>query len=561
MSALKVAMSSSHANVLLAALCVMGMALPTTAKSGCTASQYNEFASIVNSLGSAGMAHAQSTIQMSPTLAAKNLCNPSLNHTTIRTLFSIKSIDAIDTKAKTFEATFNPFFLWTMPLAGCSTWGTSAQMTSDECEAYLPTGCDPASHTSTCSVGIQQVGPSSACYLHPSGTTPQSWQSSISFQNGKAAPIACNSEATGPLQIQSFKEQFWYPKPKVFKALAHYTRILSENFRVQVAPNAKVNLCGRDPYAWYTKTMQVTTKQTFDLTKYPFDVQNFQINLYSPDSEPPPYFKYRKFPPNTAGPSQEERLELLQCATGSVFTTIPNTEELNADFVGSTVSGFTILAVTSASAQTTTATGVGLNVIARRIASQLVWTYIVPAVVVWFCSWLLLFVQTSIPPALAGTVTAQVVLLLITVNQQVAVIHGLPAGTNTVYLTGCLQTSMFQQIAQLVYHLVRMAVVVAKQEVWLDYFTKMGIWVFMTTFLVSQGAVLWSYFGLDDGWCIFFLVMSIVSTIATAIRLGFYHHARSLVEKAKIAKLTANALIHTEIMSQDGDKIKSAVQL
>ena len=36
------------------------------------------------------------------------------------------------------------------------------------------------------------------------------------------------------------------------------------------------------------------------------------------------------------------------------------------------------------------------------------WTYLLSGLIVWFCSWLLLFTHASIPPAVAGTVVAQV---------------------------------------------------------------------------------------------------------------------------------------------------------
>ena len=124
-----------------------------------------------------------------------------------------------------------------------------------------------------------------------------------------------------------------------------------------------------------------------------------------------------------------------------------------------------------------------IQISVKREPGQIVWTYLLSGLIVWFCSWLLLFTHASIPPAVAGTVVAQVnvhtcthehtcgpvrpgpackawpgptqhvlqvVLVMVSSGQLSSILLQLPTGTTLVYLSTAISLSLFQQLVQLV---------------------------------------------------------------------------------------------------------------
>jgi len=415
---------------------------------------------------------------------------PARKHDTIQTAFYISSLETIDTSSKIISGTFATLTYWEAPLLACSHW-------------------QEAEPSSTCA----SIGGSSptTCFLHPPLYSPKNWSRAIFAQGGDAAPIGCDTGYDEGLEgvdqafsVKSFKEQFWTPKPFPLKVVSSKD-IPGESFSVML-PNSSQSTCQLTPRVLHYEVRKLVVKQTFNLSQYPFDSQELEIVLQPAPLERYPAFQYVK--------------DINDSCVNFKFSTSLFNEKLHGtkagDFVIERISSFSRIATKSSMSFSE----VILSIRCTRIYDQLVWTYMVSGGIVWICSWLLLFVQAYIPPAVAGTVVAQTVLILITSGQLSSILNHLPPGTESVYLSSAMTGSLICQIFQLVFHLTRQALVVDKRHFTLDSLTRWFRGLFLAQFLWAEEIIILYYFYIDTTPSIVLLILAIVSTIA--VMLHFY---------------------------------------
>ena len=210
------------------------------------------------------------------------------------------------------------------------------------------------------------------------------------------------------------------------------------------------------------KDRQSTVKVTFDLDQYPFDVQTFNITFAPPLSEDASGYKMREYIITNRMTAFEK---------GIFATTTDKTEvrgiPINKNpYVGLVVNGFKITKYTT---MVTVVEQEVLNILnkspyytlvlqltAERQGFTIFNEYGITSIIIYACAWGLLFVDTRIAPAVAGVVTAQVVLLIIANNLAATMERALPAGTEGTFLGTFLKVTVYLQILHLLVHLVRM---------------------------------------------------------------------------------------------------------
>lgn len=214
--------------------------------------------------------------------------------------------------------------------------------------------------------------------------------------------------------------------------------------------------------------------------------------------------------------------------------------ELNSDLTGKAVSGFKITGFGTGSGRSLSKAGVSTSVYitihVKRQPETYITAYIGSGLIVWLCSWLLFFVSYGIPPAVAGAVIAQVVLVMITNNLQASIIKILPAGTSTCYLQSAITSTLALQMFQLTFHLARMGLVQSKLDSWLKFISITARWAFLFLFVLLEGICLISYFSFSDapGWYVIFIILTIASFAMTAFSLYNRWKVLDPEEKEKI---------------------------
>ena len=179
-----------------------------------------------------------------------------------------------------------------------------------------------------------------------------------------------------------------------------------------------------------------------------------------------------------------------------------------------------------------------------RIYGQQVWTYLVSSAIVWFCSWLLLFVSTSIPPAIAGGVIAQVVLVMITVSSLTAVMRELPPMSEVVYASSTITGALFLQLLLLLFHLVRMSAVAGKMAATTEFLTVCAKIFFLCAFFWVQGIVIWSYFGMGPAMAKVTIVLGAVFFVVFIAMLCLKHR---ILKGAHLAEIRQSPSLWAEV--------------
>merc|ERR1739848_766758 len=100
---------------------------------------------------------------------------------------------------------------------------------------------------------------------------------------------------------------------------------------------------------------------------------------------------------------------------------------------------------------------------------------------------MLFFVNTNIPPAVAGVVIAQVVLIMVTNNINSAILGHLPAGANSCFLSSFVPGSLSCQMVQLVAHMCRMHMIHHQVPTQLRFITVGSRMFFTWLFILVEG--------------------------------------------------------------------------
>ena len=250
------------------------------------------------------------------------------------------------------------------------------------------------------------------------------------------------------------------------------------------------------PRILHSYAHRLVVQSKFDVTAYPFDKQVIQLALVPSTSEIYPFFEYVA---NTDDPCVGIKL---------------SSSTLNEELIGTKVSGFEVTDVDSNVVFENGKTQVKLEVNIRRLPSQPFFTYLFSALIIWMCSWALLFISVSIAPAAA--VIAQVVLIMITNGCLSSVMGHLPNTGSLVYASAALLGSLIQQLFQLAFHLFLMSAEASKQDLLLGLLTPLGQAAFPALFLWVQGALVWAYFGLAGPAGPAFLIAALLASLALA---------------------------------------------
>jgi len=419
--------------------------------------------------------------------------------TQVQVAFQIDDIVDIDTKGKTLQLNVREHIMWKDAQLACSSLTDYYVRDGDTCD-WLPTT-------------VQAAQASNApCYLHPPAVTPQAWGMFMADKKAMGEPIICSYEMSADLQINTFKSQYWSPELIARKVV---DKGVVNNEAITVLPYNKEG----EPYILHERQYRVEVKTPFVLDAYPFDSQAIDIIWDPTATDTYPRIQYVDNIYNEEVRIKDPQTDLY--VNGINLTT----SVLNSAIIGTTVSGFTINNIVASTFQWSDDEHIGsekltyqsykLTLYITREPGSVFYSYGITGIIVWFCSWTMFFIATGNPPALAGVVVAQIVLIMITNNLSSQIIDELPAGTSTVFMEAYLYSFMLVQILQLCAHCLRQHLVTDKLPNKLRFYTIFNRYVFPALALIGETVVLWTYDNNGealggDGWRVSLLLVTIL---------------------------------------------------
>jgi len=429
------------------------------------------------------IAHWQSVVDEFPGSCLEGDCRQG--QANVKVFFEVERVQSIETHTQLANIHLRLYHLWNASWLACSPLDSMEYWSYEQCEA---SGVD--------------------CFLHPPMVTPRQWRNAAADARQAAKLVPCNKPGLmeeNSFSIQSFKDQFFRPVMHIIDEVS-ILQLPGEALSVRVPDETCASSRVK---VWYERSVKVTIKTKLDLNNFPFDSNYIYIQYIPGEAESFPEVSYGllKASPDPCWPLDGRQLSSRAQGT-----------KASAYQIGSIRSQLGQYVNVQRKSYTTVTTSIEIT----RQAAEIVWSVMIPVFLVWLCSFLLFWIEVRVPPAAAGAVIGQIVLILITSNQLSASISRLPSSLGTCYLTIYIAIIMFVQVLQLLAHLLRVIMVYQKLFGTLDLMTIIFRYTALSVQMIAQPISALSFFPDSTAWSISVLVLGVMVAILGVLHTRLY---------------------------------------